>query len=688
VISDRFWRVHFGRNLAALGSKLEINGTMATIVGVTPPEFFGETLKADPAEVWLPLAADRYMNPARPLLDARDSHWLYIMGRLKPGVSRAQAGTLLTAHLQRWLSEEAGATSNPEARRAIAKSYVEVTPGGSGISQLRRRYSDSLHLLEALAGAVLLIACANLANLLMARGSARVRETSVRLALGASRTRLLRQSLTESGVIAIAGGAAGVGLAMLAQQPLVALAFRGAEFVPISTAPDLTVLGFALGISLLTGLVFGIAPAWMMAKGDVTPALRAQGATAGAAGSFGLKKLLVSAQVALSVVLLVSAGLLGRSLVNLEQQRLGFAREQVLLFKVDPQLSGYRADQVAELFPRIAERVRAVPQVSEVSYALYAPFGGHWSSGISIAGRVASRKDGTENAMWDRVGPGHFRVLGTQLIAGRAIDQQDLPNSRRVAVVNQTFGRKYLGPNPLGRRFGFGNAAHGGDIEIVGVLEDAKYWSPRDDAEPMFFLPLGQIAPGDHDYDLSAQIRSNFLQDIEVRVAGDAGAVAPAIRRAIADAAPNLTILRVAPLAQQIGAQFNQERLIARLTAAFGLLALALASVGLYGVLAFSVERRTSEIGLRMALGATGGRVARSILRESLVQTIAGIAIGVPAALAATRLITASLFGLHAADPVTMAAVVAALLACTLVAAYLPARRASRVEPLVALRNE
>src|SRR5258706_432385 len=389
VMSYRYWSRNMGSSRETLGSTLAINGVAVTIAGIAPPEFFGETLKSDPPDFWLPLSAERVLNPTRPLLDSRDSHWLFVMGRFQPGAAteagRAQARTQLTHHLPAWLAAEGGTDPDVDTRRRIERSYIEFTPGGSGIQLLRRRYSDSLRILIAITGLVLAIACANLANLLLARGTARTREISVRLALGAARGRVMRQSLTESLVLAIAGGLAGLALAAFAQRALLAMVFRDSGYVPITAEPDRTLLAFSFAMSIVTGLVFGIAPAWSMARQDVAGSLRGVGAAGKGGvprrGLLGLdfKKLLVAGQIAMSLVLLFGAGLLGRSLMNLEQQRLGFQRDRVMLFKVDPQFSGYRANQLDQLYSQIGGRLRAIPGVAHASYSLYSPFGSRWS---------------------------------------------------------------------------------------------------------------------------------------------------------------------------------------------------------------------------------------------------------------------------------------------------------------------
>jgi len=493
-------------------------------------------------------------------------------------------------------------------------------------------------------------------------------------------------------VLSVAGGLAGLALAAFAQRALLAMVFRGSDYVPIAAEPDRILLAFSFAVSILTGLVFGIAPAWSMARQDVAGSLRGVGAAGKAGvpqrGLLGLdfKKLLVAGQIAMSLVLLFGAGLLGRSLMNLEQQKLGFQRDRVILFKVDPQFSGYRANQLDQVYSQIGGRLRAIPGVADAGYSLYSPFGGRWSSTIAVAGYTPPPGK-PANSMWDRVSPRYFSTLGTRVVMGRVIDDRDQPNSKKVAVVNETFARMFLaGANPLSGHLGFDDAH--GDIEVVGVVEDAKYTNPREPAEPMFFLPFGQITQASGEGSNSVQVRSNFAREIQVRTAADPATVAGAVRQALAEVAPNLAVLKTVTLEAQVGGTFNQERMVAQLTAGFSALALIVACVGLYGLMSYTVERRTAEIGVRMALGASGGRVARSFLWESLAQAVVGIAIGVPSALAAARLISGTLYGLNTWDPITLVVVTVVLIGFALLAAYLPARRASQVEPLIALRHE
>lgn len=690
VVSFRYWNEKLNRNPSVIGSTVELGGVPAAIIGVAAPEFFGETLQPDPPDLWLPISAERQLNPQRSVIDSPDSHWLFLMGRLKPGIANSQAEGRLTAALRNWL----GTRDIPaEWRRDAGKSYIELTPGGSGITHMKRRYAEMLRLLLGASVLVLLIASINVTNLLLARGTTRSGETSVRLALGASRGRLIRQSLTESLMLALTGAAFGLLIASAGAKLLIALAFRGAEYVPIRTAPDLGVLVFTGAVSLGVALGFGLFPAVRCTRSDLAPVLR--GVTQSIRGSvlsrrgFGVGQALIIGQMALSLVLLAGAGLFARSLANLTRQQFGFAREHVLVAGVAPGFARYQYHQLGSLYQRLYSRLNSVPGVRSAAFSLYAPFTSCcWSSGVSIQGYTPQPKE-RMFAVWNRVSPRYFETLGTKVLLGRPIDERDTPAARHVAVVTEAFVRRYF-PNtdPIGRRFGIGDDSHRSDLEIVGVVENAKYNSPREEPRPMAFLPLLQVRPQPGEPLQSAQIRSNFVQTVEVRAAGDPNAIAGDVRQALAEIDPHLPVLRINTLSSQIARTLSQENAVSELTGFFGLSALLLACCGLYGLTAYAVERRTSEIGIRMALGARRGLVIGMVIREVLVQGIAGIVIGVAGAIAATRLIANQLYGIEAADPATLATAALTLLVCITMAGYIPARRASRIDPIRALRHE
>jgi predicted permease len=525
----------------------------------------------------------------------------------------------------------------------------------------------------------LLIACANIANLLLARAMANRPQTALRLALGAPRARLIRQKLTESILLALAGGAAGVYFAYASGRAILLLAFRGARYIPISPKPSLLVLGFAVLLSLITGVVFGVAPAWIGSRSDPADALRGAGRSTGNRSSV-VQKPLVILQVAFSMVLLIGAGLVTQSLRNLEGQHFGFVTEGRLIVDIAPSLAGYTPDNLPELYQRLQEALPRIPGVLSASLSWYGPLGGNNANErVYIQGKPPDYRWTAPS--WDRVGPHYFETIGTRLLRGRAIEERDTSAARHVAVINETFARRFFPhEDPMGQHFGMEDASHSGDYEIVGIVEDAKYQDTRGPAYATFFLPLLQTPPGE-------PLRG-WVGAIELHVAGKPENLEPFVRKTLAGIDPNLTVLGMMSFAEQVSLNFNQDRLIARLTELFGLLALVLACVGLYGITAYSVARRTNEIGIRMALGADRGNVLGLVLRGALAQLGLGLAIGIPVALAGGRMLAGELYGVKSHDPMILCLAALTLAACALFAALVPARRATKVDPMVALRRE
>ena len=673
VMSYHTWQQHFGLDPSVIGSTLNINGFACAIAGVTPPGFYGDTLRSDPPDFWLPLAAD----PERWLFSP-GPEWLYLIGRLRPGVAPEQAQARLTGELQQWLNIHQEVI--PERDRGdIAKQHVRLTPAPSGVDRMQTEYAAGLSLLVTIAALVLLIACANIANLLLARGSANRSQTAVRLALGAPRSRVIQQMLIESVLLALAGGAAGLYIAYAGTHAILVLAFRGASYVPIDARPSMAVLGFALLLSLATGVVFGIAPAWMASQSNPLDALRGSGRSTRDRFAL-LQKPLVITQVAFSIVLLIAAGLVTQSLRNLEEQQFGFVTEGRLIVKIAPALAGYTEDKLAGLYQRLEEVVPRIPGVLSASLSWYTPLDGdNANERVYIEGKAPDYRWTAPS--WDRVGPHYFETIGTRLLQGRTIDERDTPAAPRVAVINETFARRFFpNENPIGQHLGMEDVSHSGDFEIVGIVEDAKYQDTRGPAYATFFLPLLQTPPGGP--------LAGWVGDVELRVAGRPQNLEPAVRKTIAEVDPNLPVLSVVSFGEQVARSFNQERLIARLAELFGVLALILAGVGLYGVTAYAVARRTNEIGIRMALGADSGNVLGLVLRAALTQLGLGLAIGIPAALAGGYLLASQLYGVKNYDPIVLGLAAIILAACAMFAAFVPAQRATRVDPMVALRYE
>jgi predicted permease len=681
VMSYRAWQQHFGLDPSVVGAAFTINQMPYTVAGIAPPGFFGDRLRSDPPDFWLPLATEPALNGQNSILHGAGLHWLYIIGRLKPGAHPAGIQAKVTVQLQQFLRAQPAVT--PQDRAKISKQQIHIAQASGGVNSLQGETAAGLRLLTVISALVLLIACANIANLLLARGAAMRSETAIRVALGAPRHRLLRQVLTESVLLAILGGLGGLAIAFAGTRTILLIFFRGARYVPISSAPSLTVLGFAFVLSLVTGIVFGLAPAWINAHSDPAAALRGAGRSTRDRSSLPQRSLVVL-QVALSVILLIGAGLLTQTLRNLENQRFGFETQGRLVVRVNPALAGYKPEKLYGLYQQLDQRLSQIPGVISASYSIYSPMrDDNWSLYIQVEGHPP---DDQIEASFDRIGPHYFETIGTRLLRGRTIGVEDTPTSRQVAVVNETFARKFFpNTNPLGRHFGIGDPSHSGDFEIVGVVEDAKYQDARGPAYPTFFMPFLQVSK---DPKLAFMIGSHYIGDIELRVAGTPERLNTAVREILAGIDPNLTVLDLMSLGEQLTRNFNQDTLVARLTELFGLLALVLACVGLYGVTAHAVARRTGEIGIRMALGADRPNIVGLVLRGALLQLGAGLAIGIPVALAGGRLLANQLYGVKSHDPLILALAAAVLAACAVVAGFVPARRAASIDPMQALRME
>jgi predicted permease len=685
VMSHRAWTQHFGQDPSVVGGAFVVNGKPMTIVGVASPGFFGDTIRPDPAAIWIPIGQEPAMRGAASLLDRADQNWLYAIGRIAPGASPAQIGARVTTALQQWLSAQPFVTDRE--RPQIARQHIVVTPAGGGVGLARAQYARSLNLLFGASAIVLLIGVANLANLLLARTDRG--QAAIRAALGASSSRLVRQALTEGILLALVAGIVGVGVAALSTRALIKLVFPIVAFVPVDATPSGWVWLFALALSVATGALFTAAPAWAMSRTPPLDALSGAGRSV-RTRSFVPRGSLLIVQVALSLVLLSSAGLLGKSLGNLEQQPLGFDPVDRLVVRIDPPPIAGDIDRLETLFGRLDERLRRVPGVEGVAYSMYSPMeGNNWSSGVSIAGRNTDPNQ-PDSTSWNRVSARFFETVGTRVLRGRGIDERDTPRGKRVAVVNESFARRFFRDgDPIGQTVGIGDVSHAADFEIVGVVEDVKFsGATQHDVRPMLFLPSFQTVEYSDASAVNVQARSTLPRAIVVRIPPGARNIEAGIRQALAEVDPNLNVMRVLPMPLQVSANFRLERLMARLTSIYGLLALALASVGLYGVTAYGVSQRTRELGVRMALGADRRRIIRTCVRGPLVHTCVGLAIGLLAAGVATRAISAQLYGVQGFDPKVFSAALLALVLSAIAAAVLPARRAASLNPATALRGE
>jgi len=674
VMSYALWQRRFSRDARIVGRAVTFNNTAFTIIGVASRKFTGTMLDESP-DLWIPLSMQAQVQPD--IDDPRGAltQSLWIMARLKPEVSRTAAQVNANIVFQQWLHEIAGPKPSPAREEDMRNARVVLTDVGTGISFLRQNFADALKILMALVGLVLLIACVNIANLLLAQSSGRQREIAVRLALGANRRRLISQLLSESMLLSLAGGALGVLIAWWGGQLLLTLVRTGPEGVPLEVGPNVNVLLFTFALSLLTGIFFGLAPALRMTRVDVAPSLKEGKGTARAQSRSRFGQALVAAQVALALFLMIGAGLFVRTLGKLESAGAGFDRGRTILLHLDTEATNEKGQALVMLRRRVEDRVRALPGVEAASFAMLTFNEGHWSNKLWTEGTPHLETTGIRTDH-NRIGPQYFKALGMQVIAGRGFGAQDTPQSPKVAVVNEALARKlYPGQSAVGRRLieGWQKPA---EYQIVGIVKDAKYLSLREEPSTMFY------------YDIEQEQTPDFYDDLVVRVNGRPEAFMTQIRAAIRSEQPNLAVWDMLTLDEAVERSLGKEKLLARLAGFFGALALLLASIGLYGVMAYSVSRRTNEIGIRMALGAQPGSVLGMVLGESVWLVVAGFAAGIPAALACGRFVSSQLYGVAPNDVATITLAAAVLLAVALLASFLPARRAALLDPLTALREE
>jgi predicted permease len=692
VMSYHAWVTKYNSDPTVVGATFQFNGKPFTVVGIGAPGFFGAELRgwAMP-DFWMSLSTEPLIRGEVAWLNLPSSNWLDIIGRVKPGTDPKALEAQLRTELRQWqMSHYADLTM--QDKEYLPKQQMYLTPGGAGVTDLREQYEDDLRVLMIAAGCVLLIACANLANLLLARGLRNRQQTSVRVALGASRRRLVGKALVESILLGIFGGAAALGVAYAGTSLILHLAFSGPKsYIPIDAAPSWPVLLFALAVSLLTGILFGIAPAWMTSHAEPIEALRGANRST-AHGARWPQKALVILQASLSLVLLSAAAMLSQSLHNLEHQNFGFASEGRYLAYIDPHLAGYQPGQLDLLYRRVFDRLRSIPGVQGVAASTYAPMSGDsWNDGVRIQGKPEPHSGDEADATWTRVTPGFFETLDNRMLMGRAISEQDTATSPLVAVVNEAFAKKFLkGENPIGKHFGMDEMARAGDFEIVGVAADMRYvnYGFKDPDRPMFFLPATQHVPWTKPNQVAGDTASHYLGNLVFQVSGRPEAFENQVRRALSEIDPNLVLVDFASYHEILHRDFDQQGMIAKLTLLFGVLALVLAAVGLYGVTAYAVEQRTNEIGIRMALGADQKSVLSMVLRGAFLQVGIGLAIGVPAAIAAGRGMIHQLYGVKPYDPAMLVLATVVLSVAALVAALIPAQRAASLNPMLALRGE
>jgi predicted permease len=672
VLNYAYWTRKFQNDVSIIGKVVEVNGTTFTIIGVAPRTF--SDVKYDRPDLWLPLVVQPQVMSSNSYADDPQMHWLSIMARLKPGVTLRQAQTVVSGQLKRILATQ----SQPETTQEIANSYIELAPGAGGISYLRVRYSEALRVLAGIVGIVLLIACANVANLLLSRSSAREKEISIRLAIGATRGRMIRQLLTESMLLAALGGALGILAARWGVKILASLVTGSTSMV--SDSIDARVLLFTACVSILAGILFGLVPALRSSRTDLATQVKG---SAGVRMGFGFANGLVSCQIAACLVLLVGAGLFLRTLQKLADQEVGFDEDHILVARINAEAAGYSPAQTPALYRALIDRIEAIPGVLSATVDYSEPFGGStWTSNFTIEG-IPNGPAGQMMVHKELVGPHYFETEGIPILLGRDIGPQDRPGTPLVTVINQTMARKFFpGLNPIGRRFSLGSPFNEKEaMTIVGVAADARYYSLRDPVPAMEFCAAFQVPDqGSHN--------AAYAEDIEVRVSGNPRALPTAIRAALSEVSYSLPVTTVTSLKEEVSDSLRLNRSAAELSSAFGGLALFLSCIGVYGTMSYRVSRRTHEIGIRLALGARRSDVLWLITKECLLLVAVGLVIGVPVALASTSVIASQLFRIRATDPLTFATVAILLVLVALAASYVPTRRAMRVDPMVALRYE
>ena len=690
VLSYRGWQNTYGGDPSIIGSTLYIESHPFTVIGVAAPGFYGETLRGNPPELWLPVEQEPLLNGSTSLLRQRFSAWLRVIGRLHPGATTAGMGPRLTTLLRQWLQHDVGYPPEwmPDLIKMLPKQVINVVPAGAGVATMKENYQYSLKILFCICFVVLLIACANVANLLLARAAARRSQTSLRIAIGASRRRIILQSLTESVALSVAGGIAGLAVANLATRILLHLAFPNAHALAISPTPSLPVLGFAFTLSLVTGVLFGTAPAWFATGADPVEALRGASRSTRDGSSLSRQALLIG-QATLSVVLVASAVMLTRSLRKLESQNFGFETKNRIEVNLKAPPATYSQERLDALYRNLEERLAHIPGVDQARLAMYNPLTDNWGEIILVQGRIDMHMSENNNSSWDRLSAGYFQALGQPLLRGRSFTEADSGNAAPVAVVNETFVHRFFPKeDPLDKHFGLDLPENAGMFRIIGVVRDAKYTDPQGPVRAMFYVPLTQHEKYAHPLLQQLEIKSHFIGGALLVSRLSPGVLEPLIKKAISESDPNLSIIEIRTLQDQLDTNFDQQRAVASLAGIFGGVALLLAAVGLYGVTAYAVAQRTGEIGVRMALGADRASVVGLVLRGAFQKVVIGLVLGVPLAMGASRLMASKLYEVVMWDPVALSSAILSLAICAFIAAMIPATRAASIDPMNALRVE
>jgi predicted permease len=694
VLSHHAWSETYGADNSLVGATLIVEGHAFTLIGVAPPGFFGETLRGDPPDLWIPVHQEALISGDGALIRQTAVAWLRVIGRLRSGASIAGVAPRLTGVLRQWIEHDAGYPSNwmPDIIRTLPKQSINIVPAGAGVAEMKEQYGSSLNILLAVCGMVLLIGCANVANLLLARSVARRPQTAIRVAMGATRRQIVMQALTESVLLAIGGCIAGLAIAAAAARLLLYLAFQHARFLPIGAAPSLPVLAVSFAVSLATGVIFGAAPAWFAARTDPAEALRGSGRVITGHSSFASQALL-AVQACLSVVLVAGSTMLARSLDRLENQDFGFKVNGRVIVALNSPPASYTLPQLNSLYRRLEEQLTGLPGVQGAGLALYNPLTDNWGELIHVAGHPAPKMDGNAGSSWDRVSARYLQNFAIPLARGRYFNDADNETAAPVAIVNQAFVKRFFksDEDPIDQHFGMNQPENATTFRIVGVVRDAKFagWGLSRPARPMLFVPLAQAVAYPPGNSLrQVELRSHFIHGLMLTTSQAPGALEPVLTRLLAGIDPNLTINAVRAMREQVALRFDQERAVASLAGLFGIVALLLAAVGLYGVTAYAVAQRKNEIGIRMALGADRASVVALVLRGTSARVLVGLLLGVPLAIGAGRLISSELYGVVSWDPVALTVAAAALAVSAFFAAIIPARRAASVSPLDALKVE
>jgi predicted permease len=693
VLSHRVWQTTYGADPSVVGATFIAEGHPLTVIGVAPAGFFGETLQSDPPDIWVPLQQEPLINGESSLLHQPISAWLRMIGRLRPGASVEGMAPRLTGVLRQWMQNDSGYPANwmSDVIRMLPKQVIGVVPAGAGVAVMKEEYGRSLQILLSVCGLVLLIACSNVANLLLARGVTRRGQTAVRMAVGATPRQIVSQALTESVLLAIGGGLVGLLVAMGAARLLLVLAFRSANFLPISVTPSLVILAFAFALALVTGIIFGAAPAWLATRTDPAEALHGSGRGTKDRASFARKALLV-VQATLSVVLVAGATMLARSLNKLEHQDFGYQVQGRVVVDINNPPAGYTQPKLAALYRHLEEQLNRLPGVLGSGLALYNPLTDNWGELVMVAGHPAGKLSEESGSSWDRVSANYLQNFGMSILRGRDFTAADNETAAPVAIVNEAFVKRFFksDEDPLAQHFGLDLPEYAGTFRVVGVVRDAKFagWGLDRPARPMFYVTLAQTVDYHDELMKKIELRSHFIGGIVLVTKVSPGALEPLITRMLAELDPNLTINSIRTMQQQVDLSFDQERAVASLAGLFGIVALLLAAVGLYGVTAYTVAQKANEIGIRMALGADRWRVVRLILGGAFFRVLMGLLLGLPLAVGAGRLISAQLYGVAWWDPLALTVAAGALAFCSFCAALIPANRAASISPMDALRIE